>query len=175
MFLGSTRNAAGTVVHTYRCDQCSTVFTVTGIGQVINRPCRLAACTSYDADLDLDLALSKGDVQLKSGDGRVIVMRRRDLDPNRPEFLQRTGVRRHPVVIIRVVPPLPKHEDPVEVNFVAATCKACNSAREFNLSTPLRSTVEIQTWLRTQLTPCECGHREADIAMRLDKTEPTAN
>lgn len=175
MYLGSTRNDAGTVVHSYRCDQCSTVFTVTGIGQVINRPCRLSTCTSYEADLDIDLALSKGDVQLKRGDGQVVVMRRRPLDETRKEFLQRTGNRKHPVVVIRVVPPPPAHEDPVEVNFVAATCKACNTAREFKLDTPLRSTEEIQAWLRTQLTPCECGHGEADVAMRLDKIEPTAN
>lgn len=175
MFLGSTRNAAGTVVHNYKCDTCGTAFNVTGIGQVINRPCRLAACASYDAKLDLDLELSKGDVQLASADGKIIRMRQRDLDPNRAEFLQRTGVRRHPVVIIRVMPPTPKTEDHVEINFVAATCKACNTAREYKLDTPLRSPTEIQKWLQTQLTPCECGHRSADIAMRLDKMEPTDN
>lgn len=176
MFLGTTRNAAGTVVHNYRCDSCPTSFTVTGIPQVVNRPCRLPGCPSYDAELDIDLALSKGDISIRGRDGKTIVMRKQPLDPDRKEFLQRTGNRNHPLVIIRrLAPSAPATDDPTEVNVVAATCRSCSDVREFKLEAPLRSAEEIKTWLRTKLTACRCGGSEADIAMRLDKVEALAN
>lgn len=176
MYLGSTRNDAGAVTHNYRCDTCTEGFTVTGIGQVVNRPCRLPGCPSYDAQFDIDLALSRGDVELKAPDGRVIRMRKRPLDEKRVEFLQRTGNRNHPVVVVRrkageAVAP----NESVEINLIAATCKTCGAAREFKLNTPFQSPEEITTWLCTKLAPCECGSSKADIAMRLDKVEPTAN
>ncbi len=58
-------------------------------------------------------------------------------------------------------------QKPLIIDYIILVCNGCRSERRFNLDPHLRTAEAIDTWLKSEPTPCGCGAKTCDARLHI--------